>query len=65
MKKKQVKEVKTRSITELHQAELTCQKELVKLRSDLGAGRLKNFNEVADKRRELARIKTVLREKTL
>lgn len=65
MKKKKAQELHTKSIAELHQLEKKSQQELVKLRTDLGAGRLKNFNLVAAKRRDLARIKTILKEKAL
>lgn len=65
MKKKDVQELRNKSIKELRELMRKIQEELVKLRTELGAGKLKNVHQVKLKRRDLARIKTILREKEL
>jgi large subunit ribosomal protein L29 len=65
MKKKQLKELHQKSVKELDQLGEKIQKELVQLRIDWGAGKLKNVNQITQKNRDLARVKTIMREKEL
>lgn len=65
MKKKQLQELHTKSIKELNELVKKAQEELVKLKVELGAGRLKDTQAMNKKRHDLARIKTILREKEL
>jgi len=65
MKKSKVKELQTKSPTELNELIKKTQEEQVKLKMDLGVGRLKNVHLLAQKRRDLARMKTILREMEL
>ena len=65
MKKKQLDELHAKSVKELKESVKKIQGELVQLRTELGAGKLKNVHQIKLKRRDLARIKTILREKEL
>lgn len=65
MKKKELKDLQTKSIAELKELSKKTQDELVKLKMDAQAGKLKNIRLVAQRRRDLAQIKTVLREKEI
>lgn len=65
MKKKQLEELHGKTIKELKDLAKKTQEELVKLRTDLGAGKLKNVNQIKFKRHDLARIKTIIKEKEL
>jgi len=65
MKRKDIQELHGRSIKELKELMKKTQGELVQLRTDLGAGKLKNVHQIKMKRRDLARIKTIIREKEL
>lgn len=65
MKKKQLVELHTKSIKELKDLAKKIQEELVQLQTDLGAGKLKNVNQIKFKRHDLARIKTIIKEKEL
>lgn len=65
MKKKQLAELHTKDEKELTKMIVDLQTELVKLRTDLGAGKLKDVQQVNKKGRDLARIKTIIKEKEL
>lgn len=65
MKKKQIKEIRTKNIKELAVIKAKTESELVQLQSDLGSGKLKDVQRVKRKKRELAQIKTIIREKKL
>lgn len=62
MKKKELKELHTKSITELKQLIKKARLELIKLRMEQKAGKLKNVHLVKQKRHDLARLKTILKE---
>lgn len=62
MKKKDIQELHNKSKKELEELMKKVQTELVRLRTDFGAGKLKNVNQIKLKRRDLARIKTVMKE---
>lgn len=65
MKKKELQELHHKSIKELEELVQKTQIELVKLRVELGAGKLKDTQAVNKKRHDFARLKTILREKEL
>lgn len=65
MKKKELKELETKSISELHQMIKEVGLELLKLKMEKGAGKLKDTQAVNKKRGKLARLKTILRKKEL
>jgi ribosomal protein L29 len=65
MKKKDLKDLHQKSQQDLQGLMKKAQEELVKLKMDRKAGRLKNIRLPEGKRHDLARIKTVLREKEL
>jgi large subunit ribosomal protein L29 len=65
MKKKQLAELHTKGREELKKSLEELQTELTKLKTDLGAGKLKDVQQVKKKKRDLARIKTMIREKEL
>ena len=65
MKKKDIQALHDHSVEKLRELLIKAQAELVKLEADLGAGRVKNVHQVKTKRHDLARIKTILREKEL
>ncbi len=65
MKKKEIKELRTKSKKELEDLIQKTQQELVNLSVDFRAGKVKNIHQVILKRRDLARIKTILKEKDL
>lgn len=65
MKKKELKELDTKSISELNQMIKEVGLELLKLKMEKGAGKLKDTQAVNKKRRKLARLKTILRKKEL
>ncbi len=65
MKKKEFRELKGKGEDELNLLVAKTRKELVKLGTDLAAGKLKNFQQIKVQKRTLARIKTLLREKAI
>ncbi len=65
MKKKELKELHQKSQQDLQSLMKKTQEELVKLKMDRKAGRLKNVRLPENKRHDLARIKTILKEKEL
>lgn len=65
MKKKEISQLHTKSSQELKSLIKKMEEELVKMRIDLKSGKLKDVRAVLKKRRDLARVKTVLGEKEL
>lgn len=65
MKKKQIKELHSKTEKELRELIKKADTELVKLRIDLRAGKLKDAQAVNKKRHHIARLKTILQEKEL
>lgn len=65
MKKKELKELHQKSQQDLQSLMKKTQEEMVKLKMDRKAGRLKNVRLPENKRHDLARIKTILKEKEL
>ncbi|MFC1727534.1 50S ribosomal protein L29 [Patescibacteria group bacterium] len=65
MKLKQIKALHSKSVKELMELLKKTEKELVSLKMDLGIGKLKNVRQVREKKRDLARVKTILRKKEL
>lgn len=65
MKRKDIQELHSKTIKELKESAKKLQKELVQLQTDLGAGKLKNVHQIKTKRRDLAKVKTIIREKEL
>ena len=62
MKKKEIQALRTKTLVELSTLMEKSEKELVQLKVDFGAGKLKNTCQLAQKRHDLARIKTILKE---
>lgn len=65
MKKKDKESLHAKSIKELRELIKEAQEELVRLRLDLGAGKVRDTQTVNKKRHDLARLKTILREREL
>lgn len=65
MKKKEIKELRTKTRKELENLIQKTQEELVNLRIDFKAGKIKNAHQLILKRRDLARMKTILKQKEL
>ena len=65
MKRKEIKELHLKTNQDLKALLRKTQEELVKIRVDLQSGKLKDTQSVNKKRHDLARIKTVLRQKEL
>lgn len=65
MKKKELKELHQKNQQDLQSLMKKTQEEMVKLKMDRKAGRLKNVRLPENKRHDLARIKTILKEKEL
>ncbi|PJE69155.1 50S ribosomal protein L29 [Candidatus Shapirobacteria bacterium CG10_big_fil_rev_8_21_14_0_10_38_14] len=65
MKKKEIAQLRTKDKKELSGLIQKTQGELVKLQIEFQAGKLKNINQLILKRRDLARMKTILKEKEL
>jgi large subunit ribosomal protein L29 len=63
MKKKALAAWHQKSIPELEGLMVKIEKELVRLRIDQGAGKLKDVHQLARKKRDLARLKTILGNK--
>ncbi len=60
-----VKEIRELSDQELEQRLEDLKEELFNLRFQLATGQLENVMQIADCRRNIARVKTVLKERTL
>lgn len=65
MKTKDKKELHTKTEKGLKSLLSKAQNELVKLRMDQAGRKLKDTHQVLKKRRDIARIKTIIREKEL
>ncbi len=65
MKSKQLKELKEKSINELEELLKTHQAELIKVKTELATKKLKNTCSPRKKRKDIAQIKTLIREKQL
>jgi len=65
MKKKDLAELRTKSKEELKKTLKEAEVSLLKLRMDLGAGKTKNVRAISRKKDEIARIKTIMREKEI
>lgn len=65
MKTKDIKELHTKTIKELKGLLSKVQNELVKLRMEQAGGKLKDSHQVLKIRHDIARIKTVIRERKL
>jgi ribosomal protein L29 len=65
MKRKEISQLHTKSSLELKTLMKKMEEELVKMKVDLESGNLKDVRAVLKKRRDLARVKTVLRKKEL
>jgi len=58
MKKKDIQDLKTRSVVELANLEHESKEKLRALRFDLAAGKVKNVAELREIKKKIARIKT-------
>ncbi|HUS60405.1 MAG TPA: 50S ribosomal protein L29 [Nevskiaceae bacterium] len=65
MKKKEISQLHAKTSQELKILIKKMEEELVRMKIDLGSGRLKDVRAVLKKRRDLARAKTVFRQKEL
>lgn len=65
MKKKDLKDLHSKTIKELQGLIQKTESDLVKQQIDLRAGKLKNFALVKKTKSDLARFKTILKEKEL
>lgn len=65
MKAKDIKNLHEKTIKELKRLLSKAQNELVKLRMDQAGRKLKDTHQVLKKRHDIARIKTIIREKEL
>ncbi len=65
MKAKEIKQLHAKTVKELRVMLQKVQEELVKLRMGQATRKLKNFHQLMRKRHDIARIKTILREKEL
>jgi ribosomal protein L29 len=63
MKKKEIKEIQGKSVKELRALEKKAREELARLKVELKAGKLKNIGLYITKKVDLARIKTILKER--
>ena len=63
MKKKEIQEMKNKTIGELERLILDSGEKLRVLRFDLAAGKVKNVNELHHTRKTIARAKTFLNQK--
>ncbi len=65
MKKKELKELRTKTVEELRKLIKKTQEELVGLKIEKKAGKLKDVHQPKKKSDDLARLKTILKEKEL
>jgi ribosomal protein L29 len=63
MKKRELQELRSRSVAELSRLAHEGNESLRSLRFDLAAGKVKNVNELRALRKNLARMQTFMREK--
>jgi ribosomal protein L29 len=64
MKKKEVQELKNKSLGELERIVIDSGDKLRQLRFDLAAGKVKNVNELHQTRKKIARVKTFIHIQT-
>lgn len=60
-----IKEIREKSENELQNMVRSDKEKLKKLRFSLSAKQLKNFNEITEVKRRIAKAKTVLKEKSI
>jgi len=65
MKKKELENLRTKKVEELKALIPAAEMELVKLRMEKATGKLKNVSAIGKKRKEIAVIKTLIRESEL
>ncbi len=65
MKKKDIQEMKNRTVAELERTVADATERLRALRFDLAAGKVKNVAELHETRKRIARAKTFLREQEI
>ncbi len=65
MKRKDIQDLRSKTISQLKKLSADYIEELGRLKLELKAEKLKNIKEYFLKRRDLARIKTLIREKEL
>lgn len=65
MKKKDIQEMKNRTVAELRRSVAEDTERLRALRFDLAAGKVKNVAELRETRKRVARAKTFLREREI
>ena len=65
MKKKELKEIRAKNNGQIAEMIKKSQLDLVKLKTDLKAGKLKSMRDLKKKKQELAVGKTLLREREL
>jgi len=65
MKSKQLKDSRSKKVSDLDKQVAGLQKELLDLKLQLSVGKVKNARESKLKRRDIAQIKTIIREKEL
>ena len=65
MKKKEIKEIQSKSVKELQVLDKKAREELARVKVELKAGKLKNTGLYIAKKVDLARIKTILKERQL
>lgn len=65
MKKKELSQLRTKSIDELAKTAAQLNEEIAQLSLEVKVGKHKNVRTIKNKRRELAQVLTVLREKEL
>lgn len=64
MKKKEFNQLKEKSLEELKQALEKLKLEAIKLKMEIGRGKVKNVHGYSAKRKEIARIMTLISERT-
>lgn len=65
MKSKDKKQLQSKTVDELKESLKKNQEELSGMRLEHAQGKLKNFSSLSTKRREIAMIETIMREKEL
>lgn len=63
MKKKDLTEIKSKTISQLLKSVADLKKEMVGLKIDMSLGKTKNVHEISKKKRNIAQIKTILNQK--
>jgi large subunit ribosomal protein L29 len=61
----QAREIRLLATEEIHERLDNAYRELFALRRELAMGRLENYNRVEDVKRDVARMRTILREREL